>query len=252
MAIDLVAIDVGNSRIGYALFRNGIIVENWFCHTTDARSAADTILTKTEEKVPIAISSVVPAVTEILQAHLEPGNRSLTVLRDQSMLKNIYPGMGTDRIANSIAAWRLYGQEHPVAVIDLGTATTLSAVSSDGMFRGGFITLGIGRTLAAIHNEAAQLPYVSFDPRRAHPNQLSLDTETSIASGTLAGHIGMMEYWVRVARRTLGGDTVTLATGGWATTVARYTRVLDFVDTNLTLKGIYLMAEAAMDRAGRG
>src|SRR5439155_20344453 len=157
-------------------------------------------------------------------AHLEPANRNITLVRDQSILQGIYPGMGSDRIANTIAAWRLYGREHPVAVIDLGTATTLSAVSSDGVFRGGFITLGMGRTLAAIHNEAAQLPYVSFDPRRTHPSQLSLDTETSIASGTLASHIGTIEYWVRVSRRTLGGDTVTLATGGWATTVARYTR----------------------------
>jgi type III pantothenate kinase len=250
MATDLIALDVGNSRIGCALFRNGILVENWFCHTTDARKAADTILEKTETKVPVAISSVVPAATEILQAHLEPEGRSLTVIKNQSIIKGVYPGMGSDRVANAIAAWRLYGQQHPVAVIDLGTATTLTAVTPDGTFKGGFITLGIGRTLAAIHNEAAQLPYVTFEPRRAHPTQLSLDTETSIASGSLAAHIGTMEYWVRVARRTLGGDTVTLATGGWSTTIARYTRVLDFVDTNLTLKGIYLMAEAALDLAG--
>src|SRR5437773_2522644 len=112
MAIDLVAIDVGNSRIGCALFRNGIIVENWFCHTTDARNAADTILSKTDEKVSVAISSVVPSVTEILQAHLEPANRNITLVRDQSILQGIYPGMGSDRIANTIAAWRLYGREH--------------------------------------------------------------------------------------------------------------------------------------------
>ncbi|HEY9871675.1 MAG TPA: type III pantothenate kinase, partial [Candidatus Obscuribacterales bacterium] len=135
-------------------------------------------------------------------------------------------------------------------VLDLGTATTLTAVSPEGRFAGGLITLGLGQTLAALHANAAALPDVRLEGRSPHTPALAFDTETAIASGTVLAHVGLVEYWVKLARKQLGPDTVTVATGGWAETLARYTRVFDHIDPYLTLKGIYLMAEAEAALAG--
>jgi type III pantothenate kinase len=164
--------------------------------------------------------------------------------RSQRLIGGTYDTLGVDRVANIAAAWKLFAGEAPAMVLDLGTATTLTAVSPDGRFAGGLITLGLGKTLAALHANAAALPDIRLEGRPPHTPALAFNTETAIASGAALSHVGLVEYWIKLARKQLGPDTVTVATGGWAETLARYTRAFDHIDPYLTLKGIYLIAEA--------
>ena len=60
----------------------------------------------------------------------------------------------------------------------------------------------------------------------------------------MLAHLGTVAAWIRLAADELQAKLVTVATGGWAATLARHTQLFDVVDPYLTLKGIYLIAEA--------
>lgn len=250
--MNLLAVNIGNSRITWALFRKGMLIEAWHEETSRPKEAARLIadLARTQ---PVAICSVVPAALDILVNDLTSFGLEFHLLSTsaQTLISGTYDRLGVDRVANAVAAWKLFAREAPALVIDLGTATTLTAVSSEGKFMGGLITLGLGKTLASLHQEAAQLPAISLEGKSPAASALAFDTETAIASGTILAHVGLVEHWLKLARKQLGGESVTVATGGWADTLVRYTRAIEHVDPYLTLKGIYLLSEPEAALAGQ-
>ena len=243
MKKDLLAIDIGNSRISCGLFKAGALTETWHHPTADPGGAAR-MIASLSEGAEVAVSCVVPAALEVLQRHLSSNGKNILSLKtgQSKLVHSVYDTMGSDRIANATAAWKLYGQQHGVIVIDFGTATTLTAVNREGKFCGGFITLGLSQTLSALHNAAAQLPKASLTSKLSY--ELAFDTESAILNGTFLAHLGTVEYWIRTARKSLRGDVTTVATGGWSEMVARHSPYLEHTDPYLTLRGIYIIAEA--------
>jgi type III pantothenate kinase len=241
--VDLVAVDIGNTRINSGLFRQGVLTETWQHATTDPRAAARAIA-GSADKAQVAICSVVPDATVEFRQILTSGGSHLIEIGSgaKSPLKGSYDTLGADRIANAVAAWKLYGKQASCLVIDLGTATTLTAVGADGSFKGGFITLGVGPTLTHLHQAASQLPRTTMSGNISR--ELAFDTESAIINGTFLAQIGIIESWLRLARRAVKGEIVTIATGGWCETIARHTASIDMIDPQLTLKGIYLIAES--------
>src|SRR5439155_17921316 len=63
--------------------------------------------------------------------------------------------VGPDRLANALAASRLYGR--PSIVVDLGTATTLDCVSKSGAYIGGVIAPGVVTASEELFRRAARL-----------------------------------------------------------------------------------------------
>ena len=64
--------------------------------------------------------------------------------------------LGSDRIANAVAAYEEYGG--PCIFIDFGTATTFGVVDKDGSFLGGTICPGIKLSSEALVTGTAKLP----------------------------------------------------------------------------------------------
>ena len=118
----------------------------------------------------IAVSSSVPHVTgelrqmaarwfgEIPYVVLGPGTKSgMPILYDNPK------EVGADRVANAVGAYDLYGG--PCVVIDMGTATTVEAISAAGEYLGGAITPGVAISLEALYQQAAALRRVELvDP----------------------------------------------------------------------------------------
>ena len=98
-----------------------------------------------------ALSSVVPALTGPVADALAcvTGGRVLTVGRDTptGLPLGDYDGaaLGMDRVVDCVAALARYAP--PLAVFDMGTATTLSVVDREGVFRGGMILAGLSLSL---------------------------------------------------------------------------------------------------------
>lgn len=190
----------------------------------------------------IIISSVVPPLTPVFQevarqyCELEP--LVVDYRLDVGVRLEIDNPWetGTDRIMSTLAAYHLYGG--PAIVIQFGTATSFDVVSEDGAFLGGAIAPGLGISADALARAASQLYQVQFV---APPSALGKNTIHSMQSGIIYGHIALVEGLVaRLRREVPGGDRArVIAHGGLASIVASATPVIEVVNPNLILEGLY-------------
>lgn len=246
-----VAVNVGNSRITCGIFVDNQLIDLTHQISSNADKAAADIMQKASamRATDIAICSVVPVVSRHILEYFKNHKVHARQIKadNQNIITGVYGTLGVDRIANVAAALKLHKPEEAAVVLDLGTATTLTAVNHNGKFLGGMITLGLGKTYAALHETTAQLPNLQFDTKEHEITALGNSTAVAIASGCFLGHVGIIENWVKAVRLKLNSKCTVIATGGYANSIAPYTDVFDHVDSNLTMHGINLIAEEAMD-----
>ena len=147
--------------------------------------------------------------------------------------------LGSDRIANAVAAQAEYGG--PCIFIDFGTATTFGAIDHLGAFAGGCICPGLKLTSEALVSGTAKLPRFEL----VKPDHvISRTTVTNLQAGVIYGYIGQVNYLVQRFRKELGApDALVVATGGMARLVADEVGTIDKLDGILTLKGLRLIYE---------
>ena len=116
-----------------------------------------------EQITNVAICSVVPEmVYTISAACAKYFDKEPFVLRAgaKTGLKVLYRDpheVGSDRIANAIAATRSYPGRN-LLIVDLGTATTVCAVSSDNSYLGGVIMPGLKMSMQALDRGTSNDP----------------------------------------------------------------------------------------------
>ncbi len=143
--------------------------------------------------------------------------------------------VGADRIANSVAAYELYGG--PTVVVDFGTGNNFDVISDDGAFLGGAIAPGIEVSLQALFGRAAALGAVPLvEPR----NVIGKTTTESIQSGALYGFAAMVDGMNARFLKEIGEATV-IATGGLAHLIAPLATTIDHVEPFLTLHGLRIV-----------
>ena len=140
-----------------------------------------------------------------------------------------------------IGAIAKYGA--PLVVLDFGTATTLDAVSREGVYLGGCITAGVQVSIDGLFQKTALLPRVEL----VKPDTvLSTTAVGQIQAGAVLGYIGAIEYLIRHAKEEIGQpDTKVVATGGLSRLVADNTELIDVVDPQLVLDGLRIIYERA-------
>ena len=145
--------------------------------------------------------------------------------------------LGADRVADSVAAYRIYGG--PCIVIDCGTATTFNVVSGDGEFLGGAISFGLKSAAEALANSAARLPEVELAvPKHA----IGKTTTANMQSGIIYGYAGIIDSMVSRIKKEMGLPNVkVIATGGIANLVNDCISIIDIVDRTLTLRGLNII-----------
>lgn len=242
-----IAVDVGNSRISSAVVEGGKILDIWHHETLLPKEAADAILAGARaHKAKVAIASVVPEASDVILSRLlDAGEDAIRITtQSQPVISNTYKTLGIDRVASITAAIKLFGKGRGAFVIDCGTATTFTSASAEGEFQGGWITLGLGRTLRALNEHTDQLPDLTGKVRSV--NQLSPGhrTDDAILSGTLLAHVGIIKQWLATAKAVLPGEHTTVITGGYANQIAPYIAELEHLAPTLTLLGIDLIAQA--------
>jgi len=250
-----IVINIGNSRTSCGQFHEGGLVDTWDYSTSDMINAAAGIAewVHTMKEPDLVVCSVVPAATKKLKrclSELKIDTYQITS-QSQNVVQGHYPTIGTDRIASAAGALHQYPQEQILLVFDFGTATTLTAVDKTGKFLGGYISLGLGKIFDSLHRYTAQLP----DLKQALGSSVSEtpchDTESAIISGSVLGHVGLFERWVTQSRKELGSKAAVIVTGGYARYLAPYTKEIDYLEPNLTLIGINLLADQARVLEGR-
>jgi len=144
---------------------------------------------------------------------------------------------GADRIVNAAAAFAGYGG--PVIVVDMGTATKIDAVNNRGEFLGGAIAPGLGLTMDALAQRAAQLYAV---PLTIPLQALGANTIEAIQAGVVLGHVKMVDGLVQQISSELGGANAVVLTGGYSSSIAGSVQTVTEHRPNLTLDGLAIIA----------
>jgi len=254
----ILAMDVGNTNIKTALFDGKEMYKYWRM-STNIHSTSDEYGIRLSsmfayEGVPtsavegIVVSSVVPTVNFTIERMLQnyfgktplfvPGIKTWINLRYENPRE-----LGSDRIANAVAAYEEYGG--PCIFIDFGTATTFGVVDQGGSFLGGLICPGIKLSSEALVTGTAKLPRFEF----VRPDAvIGRTTLTNLQSGMYYGCVGLVKNIVRKIRQELGQEAYVVATGGMAVLIAEESKAIDKLDGLLTLKGLRLIYERNQDR----
>jgi type III pantothenate kinase len=259
----LLAVDVGNTHTVVGVFRGPELAHCWRLATGRAQTADElaALLSALAAHVGlplgalegVVVGSVVPpmreAWTELAQRHLgrtavvvgHPvcGGLRLAVERPADV--------GADRIADAVAAWRLYGG--PAVVVDCGTAIKVDAVGGDGVFLGGAIAPGLGTSYRALLDHTALLRPVEL---RLPERLLGRPTAEQMQAGLIYGFAGLVDALVDRVRAEMGGAERVVATGGWAGLLAPACRTVTALDPHLTLHGLRLVHEHWQGEGRRG
>jgi type III pantothenate kinase len=252
----LLAIDVGNTTITIGLFDGERLRTTWRIATDHKRLADEyaVILLGLLAVEGVSAGDVTEAALVSVVPDLEPVFE--TFCRQRLQVKPLVVGTGTktgvrilydsprdvgaDRIADVVAATKLYGPP-PLIIVDLGTGLVFDAVSAEGDYLGGAIAPGVGIAAEALYERAAKLyPVEVTRPASA----IGKNTVHAIQSGLLFGYVGLIEGMVARFKQELGGPVRVVGTGGWSELFARETDVFDVVDPDLTLQGLRLLYEA--------
>ncbi len=248
----LLAIDVGNTHTVLGLYVDGRW-HAWRVHTNPARTEDEyyVLLRSLMEAeglqgtiTGVAISSVVPALEPVLRQlthrwlKCEPLFVSVEMDLGITVAYDPPTAVGADRLANAVAGVARFGK--PLIVVDFGTATTLDAVSREGVYVGGAILPGVELMLEALAGRTARLPRIALDEE---PHAIGQSTPASLRSGVVLGSVGAIEYLIGLFKQSLGADTRVVATGGLASSFAKRCPSIEAVEPWLTLDGLRILWE---------
>ena len=149
--------------------------------------------------------------------------------------------VGADIIANSVCAFKKYGDGKPMVVIDFGTATTFDIITGAGELIGVVIAPGIKTSLEGLVSNTAQLPMIELE---APKSIIAKNTQTCMQAGIIFGFAGLVENIVKKIKAELKIDEISVtATGGMGEIIAKEVSCITRIDRMLTLEGLRIIYE---------
>ncbi len=243
MMRDFLVIDSGNTQAKFGLVRDGVIRQTLSILNSDIHDK-DIIELLKINGFPlnsfIVLASVVPDISARLQAAF---SRPVYVVDHSHCggLKVDVPNpaeVGADRLINAYAMFRLKGASQ--LIIDFGTATTFDVLDRHGCYSGGLILPGVDLSLQTLHRATAKLPLVKI---QRTDKILGKTTVEAINQGLYWGYIAMIEGLIMRLQSEQDDQFHVTATGGYADLLAQDSALITDIDTELTLKGLALLAE---------
>lgn len=248
----LLAIDIGNTNVKMGVYDGEQLRHHWRVETQRHKLADEYAVLvfnlfkmaglDTNQVTGCAISCVVPPLT----AEFRHMARTYLGVEPIIIGPNVYTGLrylidaphelGSDRIANSMAAFRRCGG--PVISIAFGTATAFDVINAQGDYIGGAIAPGIGISADALFRTAARLYQVELV---RPPQVIGKNTIHYMQSGLILGYAGLVEGLVTRMQSELGGPCAVIATGGLAEIIAYETKSVTLVEPLLTLDGLRMI-----------
>ena len=254
----LLALKVGNTTIAVGVFHGSELRAEWHLATRPEETPDELGLSllrllesaslESSRIEGVVVGSVVPplnwALTEAVRRYFHRDAQFLDHRWGVVPLDVREPErVGTDRIADCLAAHRLYGG--PALVIDFGTATTFNLLSSDGRFLGGAIAPTMELAAETLVKRTAQLFKVELVPP---PSVVGKDTVEHLQAGIVLGFFDLIEGLIRRFHREYAeiepGKTLkVIATGGRGRFFHEHLNTIEIYDPHLTLQGLRIAWE---------
>ncbi len=246
MEINLLVLNVGNSRLALGTFAAGElsgVARVPHAQQGDWEGIIGNAWQRVNGRDPVAIvaASVNPALDEPLERAVEQaaGRDIVWVGRDLELPIKVLTDQpeqtGVDRVLNVAAAYEQIGKA--CVVVDAGTAVTVDCCNDAGEFLGGAILPGVSLMLDALHEKTAKLPRVDL----AEPvGSFGRSTRDAILQGVYHGVRGAVKELVENYATELGQWPEVIATGGDAVRLFDKWELIHAISPDLTLYGIAL------------
>lgn len=235
----MLLLDIGNSRIKWALIQGGHQVSSGVFDHVESGSLLPMfahISVSSRILVSNVAGEVVAAQVQALGAAWERTVEFVSAKPEQCGVRNGYvhpQRLGSDRWAALIAAW--HDVQGACLVVNCGTATTVDALSARGEFLGGLILPGVDMMQSSLATGAAQLVATE-----GLLKDFPLDTADAIHSGVVRATLGAIEsqFELLCAKEA---HVRCILSGGAATKVMPHLSMpFDHVD-NLVLRGLLII-----------
>ncbi|NQS88416.1 type III pantothenate kinase [Patescibacteria group bacterium] len=241
------AVDIGNSIVKVGLFNQeslvlkgrfathprkeadewGILLVNWIKNCPEKLRVDKVIISSVAQSALIPLREAIKRYFKLIPLELNFKLAGIPILCDNP------EEVGADRIANSVAATKLY--RLPAIVIDFGTAITFDVISPRGEYLGGVIAPGIQLATDALWEKAEKLFPVEFKkPLRA----IGKNTEDNLISGIFYSFLGGIKEILAKIEEEIGEKATVISTGGWGEMLRKECPRIDEVNPILTLQGL--------------
>lgn len=210
-----VVIDVGNTRMKFAIFENGEIMYRgsgyselikWLSMNEDSLKESNLLVSGSGNIYSKGLNQVREKFARTVDY-----TRANKLKIPLCMEYETPSTLGVDRVADAVAAVKLFPGRN-ILIIDAGTAITIDYVSADGCFLGGNISPGVEMRYKALHDYTARLPLISGSEMPDIP--YGKNTHDAIHSGVVLGVIhevqgyidDFLEKWPHGVVILTGGD----------------------------------------------
>jgi type III pantothenate kinase len=229
-----VVVDIGNSRVKVAQFKNQQLLNIFFYNK-------DNIINELK-KLPFKTGILSNVGNNKLGQNLLKSFPNLVPMSHELNLPIVINyksaiSLGHDRIANAVGAYKTFPNRNNL-VIDVGTCITYDFINKSNDYLGGSISPGFKLRMKALSSFTENLPRVNFKIKSTP--LIGTNTKESIESGVINGTINeiiqnISEY------EELHPEINVILTGGDTTFIKSIVSTKKnsiFADENLTLKGL--------------
>ncbi|MBC7694165.1 MAG: type III pantothenate kinase [Burkholderiales bacterium] len=227
-------IDIGNTRIKAALFKEDVLFD-YKTYNTPIEVLADTAF------IYKASNAIIGSVVEGLEDFYKSLDDLVPALIFNSSIRlpltNLYQSantLGSDRLSASVGALYLY-RNKDVLVIDAGTCIKYNFTNSKNEYLGGGISPGIHMRFKALQQFTSKLPLIK--PSDTFVDLIGTNTENSIMSGVLNGSLAEIDGIIDLYKLQYP-QILVLLTGGDSDYLAKRLKNSIFAHQNLVLKGL--------------
>ena len=250
----ILAIDIGNSNVVIGFVQDRKVLHKVRIATDvkktsdqywmDLKNSLELFGYKAEDIEGAILASVVPPVLNSCRTAIKkltgmeplvigPGVKTGINIRTDNPAQ-----VGSDLITAAVAAVKEYPL--PLLIVDMGTATTISAIDASGSFLGGSISPGVKISAEALSGRTAQLPGISLE---APKHAIGRNTIDCMQSGSMLGAAAMLDGMIARMEKELGEKATVVATGGIARYVIPMCELEIIYDNDLLLKGLVILYE---------
>ncbi len=245
----LLAIDIGNTNITLGAYDNDVLrftarlatvhgttsdqyaveIKNILeLHGLNHTRIEDCIVSSVVPSVGGAICNAVSLLCQIVPLELGPGVKTGLNIKIDNPAQ-----LGADLVAGAVGAISEYTL--PCVVIDMGTASTISVIDSNGAYLGGVISAGVRLTLKALCENTSLLPSIEIT---APKSVIGSNTVDCMKSGLIFGTAAMIDGLLDKITDELGEIPTVVATGGLSKEIIAHCHSEIIYNPNLLLDGL--------------
>lgn len=248
----LLCTDVGNTNIKFALYKGDELLMKMRFLTNRKKTADDyavdlySIFQINNVDIRSISGSIISSVVPIISEPLKHAIKTVTGIDSTIVGPGVKTGLdirldnpatvGSDLVCTCVAVKELY--PCPAIVVGLGTATTILYMNENRAYCGGTILPGVQISLDALTSSAALLPSINLsEPKKV----IGTNTADCIRNGIIYGTASMIDGMIERYEQEVHKNCTHLATGGFASTIAKFCSKEIIVNDDLVLEGLRII-----------